>query len=175
MFLAVIIPGTHTGGRVGLEEALTARRAAVLERWLQAAFATYPAQTARFLGGVADPFGNPVGHTLRTGLARLYDALAAGRPAEEMAAAADGIVRIRAVQEFTPSAAVGFVPALRGILREELAGAGLADAERAAVEDGVDRMALAAFDVYMQCREKLFQIRVRELRDARHLAARVGA
>jgi hypothetical protein len=160
---------------LGLDEALTARRAAVLERWLHAVLDTYPTETARFLTAVADPFGNPVGHTLRTGLARLYDALIAGLPAAELAAAADGIVRIRAVQEFAPSAAVGFVHALRGILREELAADGLAEAERAALEEGVDRMALAAFDVYMQCREKLFEIRLRELRDARALAARVGA
>lgn len=158
-----------------LEGALTARRSAVLERWLQEVLATYPPDSARLLAGVADPFGNPVGHTLRAGLARLFDALAAGRAADELAAAADGIVRIRAVQEFPPSAAVGFVHALRGILRDELAGAGISDAERAALDAGVDRMALAAFDVYMRCREKIFEIRVRELRDARALAARVGA
>jgi hypothetical protein len=160
---------------VKLNEALTARRSAVLERWLRAVLDTYPGETARFLDGVGDAFANPVGHTLRTGLARLYDALASGQTAAELAAAADGIVRIRAVQEFAPSAAVGFVHALRGILREELAADGLAEAERAALEEGVDRMALAAFDVYMQCREKLFEIRLRELRDARALAARVGA
>lgn len=160
---------------MGLNEVLTARRAVVLERWLRAVVDTYPADTARLLTGVADPFANPVGHTLRTGLARLYDTLAGDLPAAELAAAADGIVRIRAVQEFAPSEAVGFVFALRGILREELAGAGLADAERAALDAGVDRMTLAAFDVYMRCREKLFEIRVREIRDAQALAARVGA
>lgn len=158
-----------------LDEALTASRSAILDRWLQTALETYPPDTARFLTAVADPFGNPVGATLRTGLAALYDALAAAAPAPEFAAAVDGIVRIRAVQELTPSAAVGFVHALRGILREELAGAGLAEPDRAALDAGVDRMALAAFDVYMQCREKLFEIRVRELRAAGALAARVGA
>jgi hypothetical protein len=160
---------------VKLDEALKARRAAVLERWLRAVLDTYPKETARFLDGVGDAFANPVGHTLRTGLAQLYDALVAEKTAAELSVAADGIVRIRAVQEFAPSSAVGFVPALRPILREELAGAGLADAERVSLEDGVDRMALAAFDVYMQCREKLFEIRVRELREARSLAARGGA
>jgi len=164
-----------SNGPVGRDEALTAKRERILERWLRTVLETYPADTARFLDGVADPFGNPVGHTLRTGLASLYDALAGGRSAAELAAAADGIVRIRAVQEFAPSAAVGFVHALRAILREELAGAGLAESERAALEDGVDRMALAAFDVYVRCREKLFEIRVREIREARSVAARVGA
>lgn len=160
---------------MGLDEALRARRTVILERWLQAVLGTYPAETARFLAGVADPFGNPVGHTLRTGLARLLDVLAAEPAAAELAAAVDGIVRIRAVQDFAPSAAVGFVHALRGILREELGGAALADAERAVLDAGIDRMALAAFDVYMQCREKLFEIRVRELREARAVAARIGA
>lgn len=160
---------------MGLEEALKARREVVLERWLRTVLDTYPPDTARFLSGMADQFGNPVGHTLRTGLAGLYDALIAGVSAPALAAAVDGIVRIRAVQEFAPSVAVGFVHELRGILREELADAGLAEPERAALDAGVDRMALAAFDVYMQCREKLFQIRVREIRDAQAIAARVGA
>ncbi|HEY5998512.1 MAG TPA: RsbRD N-terminal domain-containing protein [bacterium] len=163
------------GERVGLAEALNERRAEILERWLQVLLGTYPAETARFLTGVADPFGNPVGQTLRAGVDRLYDALVGGHGPDAMAAAADGIVRIRAVQEFPPSVAVGFALALRPILREELAGAALADAERAALDDAVDRMALAAFDVYMQCREKIFEIRVRELRDARRMAERLGA
>jgi len=84
-------------------------------------------------------------------------------------------VRIRAVQEFSPSAAVGFVYALRGILREELASAGLDAAGHAAVESGVDRLALAAFDAYMKCREKIFEIRVREIRESQLLAARLGS
>jgi len=158
-----------------LDEALMARRTAVLDRWLQAVLATYPEETARFLTGVGDPFSNPVGHTLREGLGKLLDALAADRTGDDLAAALDGIVRIRAVQEFSPPAAVGFVFALRPILREELAGAGIAAAGHAALEAGVDRMALAAFDVYMQCREKIFEIRVREIRESRALAARLGA
>lgn len=158
-----------------LDEALTARRSAVLERWHRALLETYPAETARFLAANADPFANPVGAAAREGLARLYDALAAGAGAAELEAAADAIVRVRAVQQFAPSAAVGFVPALRAILREELAASGLAAEESLALEAGIDSMALAAFDVYMRCREKLFEIRMRELREARELAARVGA
>ena len=160
---------------MGLNEVLAAKRGAVLERWFQAVLATYPEDTARFLAGGADPFANPVGHTVREGLGRLYDRFAADVPASELSSAIDGIVRIRAVQEFTPSAAVGFVYTLRGILREELASAGLDAAGRVAVEDGVDRLALAAFDAYMKCREKIFEIRVREIRESQLLAARLGS
>lgn len=160
---------------MGLDEALTAKREAVLERWFQAVLATYPQETARFLAAGGDPFANPVGYTVRDGLGRIYDGLAANVTTLELSAALDGIVRIRAVQEFTPSAAVGFVYALKGILREELAAAGLDSAGQALIEDGVDRLALAAFDVYMQCREKLFAIRVREIKESQLLAARLGA
>ena len=159
---------------MGLNEALTAKRGVVLERWFQAVLATYPEETARFLAGGADPFANPVGHTVREGLGRLYDRFVADVPTSELSSAIDGIVRIRAVQEFTPSAAVGFVYTLRKILREELADAALDPAGQAVLENGVDRLALVAFDVYMQCREKIFEIRVREIKESQLLAARFG-
>lgn len=160
---------------MGLNEALAAKRGAVLERWFQAVLATYPAETARFLAGGADPFANPVGHTVREGLGRLYDRFVADAPVTELSSAIDGIVRIRAVQEFTPSAAVGFVYTLRGILREELADSDIDPAGQAALESGIDRLALVAFDVYMQCREKIFEIRVREIKESQLLAARCGS
>jgi hypothetical protein len=159
---------------MGLSEALAAKREAVLGRWFQAVLATYPEDTARFLAGGADPFANPVGHTVRESLGCLYDRFATDAPASELSSAIDGVVRIRAVQEFTPSVAVGFVYTLRGILREELADAALDPAGLATLESGVDRLALVAFDVYMQCREKIFEIRVREIRESQLLAARLG-
>jgi hypothetical protein len=159
---------------MGLNEALAAKREAVLGRWFQAVLATYPEDTARFLASGADPFANPVAHTVRESLGQLYDRFATGVPTGELSAAIDGIVRIRAVQEFTPSAAVGFVYTLRGILREELADAVLGPPEQAVLENGVDRLALVAFDVYMQCREKIFEIRVREIKESQLLAARLG-
>lgn len=160
---------------MGLNEALAAKRETVLERWFQAVIATYPAETMRFLAAGADPFANPVAHTVRDGLGRLYDRFATDAAASELSSAIDGIVRIRAVQEFTPSAAVGFVYTLRRILREELAGAALEPAGQATLDDGVDRLALVAFDVYMQCREKIFEIRVREIKESQLLAARCGS
>ena len=157
-----------------LNEVLAVKREAVLGRWFQAVLATYPEDTARFLAGGADPFANPVGHTVREGLGRLYSCFVADAPVSELSSAIDGIVRIRAVQEFTPSAAVGFVYALRGILREELAAVVLDPAGQAALDNGIDRLALIAFDVYMQCREKIFEIRVREIKESQLLAARLG-
>jgi hypothetical protein len=151
------------------------KREVVLGRWLQAVIDTYPADAAKFLGAEKDQFHNPVGHTLREGLGQLIDGLAGGARDEDLSRALDGIVRIRAVKEFTPSAAVGFVHGLKGILREELRESGVAAGDLLALEDGVDRLALLAFDVSMQCRERLFEIRAREIRERQLFAARAGA
>jgi hypothetical protein len=155
-------------------EALGQRRAEVLERWFHSVIATYPEETAKFLLREKDRFHNPVAHAVRTGLERLLDGLCAGSPAAELAPALDGIIRIRAVQELQPSAAVGFVIDLKRVLREAFAGGGLPEAERAALEEAIDRLALEAFDVYARCRETLFEIRVRELKEYHLMSARAG-
>lgn len=157
---------------MGRKEALTKQREAVLDRWFQAVIGTYPEDTVKFLRREKDCFHNPVGHAVLTGIAQLYDGLVEERAAAELSPALDQIVRIRAVQEFTPSAAVGFVYAVKPILRAQIPAAELSPADWAALDAGVDRLALLAFDIYMQCREKIFEIRVREIKELQLLAAR---
>ena len=80
----------------------------------------------------------------------------------------DPIIRIRAVQNFTASQATGFILSLKKILREnlskELRDSSLA-AEFIAIEVKIDQLCLMAFDIYMQCREKIFQISANETRN----------
>lgn len=66
-------------------------------------------------------------------------------------------MRLRAVQDFTPSQAVGFVYLLRDILQEQFA-AGVPPN----VQKRIDTTALLAFDLYMKCREEISDIKVRE-------------
>lgn len=69
------------------------------------------------------------------------------------------ILSVRAVQDFTPSEAVRFIPALKEIVRE-IAG----EETTAPVEARIDELLLLAFDIYMERREKIFGLRVRELK-----------
>ena len=140
------------------------RWGAILDRWFGAVLRTYPADAHEFLGHRADRFANPVGTTTRKALGGLLDGLAA-----DDAAACIGpleeILRIRAVQDFPPSRAVGFVLDLKRILREDLADAGARDvpaASLAAWDESVDRLALVAFDVYVAFRERVFELRSAE-------------
>ena len=149
-----------------LGELVAEHRFAVLADWMERILATYPPETARFLRDTSDPFGNPVGAALREELGTLLDGVLGSAEDERLLASLDRIVRVRAVQGLAPSAAVGFVLELKPILQHLLETAGIdARDERARLDRQVDRVVLAAFDVYSGCREQVYEIRVRSIRD----------
>jgi hypothetical protein len=129
----------------------------ILEQWIARTIESYPSAAVPFLSGQDDRFRNPVGYTLQTGLAALFSQLQGGMDEEQIGPALDAIIRIRAVQDLAPSQAVGFIFLLKPIIAD-LAPAG----EREMLNNRIDRLALLAFDKYMQCREQLADIRVRE-------------
>jgi hypothetical protein len=152
-----------------LEEFLSRHRAAILSDWFEHIVTSYPPETARFLREQQDPFANPVGAGLRDGLGPLFDSLVASREDgadEEHESSLDRIVRVRAVQDHTPSSAVAFIFELKELIRSrvEASGESLGD-ELLALETKIDRLALEAFDLYAKCREQIFDIRVKEIRN----------
>jgi hypothetical protein len=168
--------GTRARGEAGapvdstgtLTARLQQRQAAIAERWLAAALADYPADTAAKFGAEQDPFANPVGHALRAGTHAAVEALLSGRPPREVAAHLTDVVRIRAVQEFEPSAALRFILLLKDALRAE---AGTDDRHAmhksdqwAALDRSVEQLLLHAFDIYVAARAQMMQLRVNEMR-----------
>jgi hypothetical protein len=152
---------------VSLRSVLSQKRAAILDRWHRLVLDTYPAHTVKFMGRGKDPFGNPVGATLSRELPAVVDGLVNGAPVETVAASLEAVVRIRAVQDFTPSQALLFVYQLKRAIREELPGdpekSGLAS-EWLDLCEQIDELALAAFDCYSANREKICDIRINEMK-----------
>jgi hypothetical protein len=152
---------------VELREHLRTRKEAVLERWLKDTLEAYAKDTSAFLKRRKDRFANPVGHALREGTRAILDNLLTGRAAERSRRALDDIIRIRAIQDFSPSLAVAFVLRLKRAIRAEL-GALTADpnvaAELTKLEEAVDGVALVAFDIYVESRERVYEIRVSEIK-----------
>ena len=130
----------------------------LVEHWFAQTLESYPQLASRFLASEKDPFRNPVGHALRSGMAILLQELLGDMNAANIASALDMIVRIRVVQDFTPSEAVGFVFLVRSILR------GTNPPRPAMIEAHIDQLALMAFDRYMKCREQIAEIRANEAR-----------
>ena len=155
---------------MSLWEVLHDKQDAVIARWLDSALATYSKDAVLLFGREKDKFANPVGHSLREGTRGIVEAFLdredfAEADFERIRQYLREIVRIRAVQEFTASQAIGFVFHLKDAVRKELGKA--ADnpsfsRELLELDRRIDRIALAAFDVYVECREQVYELRVNE-------------
>jgi hypothetical protein len=146
---------------------LEQNREAILGRWFELIIRTYPRVTSEFLAKQKDQFRNPVGHTITQSIGAIYDQVASSMDTDELLHALDGIIRIRSLQDFTPSETVAFIFQLKtvlrdvvdGQLREPKNGQVLAD-----LESRIDRVALLAFEKYTECRETLHRLRNNELK-----------
>jgi hypothetical protein len=154
-------------GAQPLLEALAAKKGAIVREWLMRTLQTYPEHTGRFLSQERDPFRNPVGSTLKDALPVLFEGVLGGKDTAQVTPALDSVVRIRAVQDFTPGQAVAFVFLLRPVIRDALSTERQEASDRdalAALESRIDALALLAFDLFMKCRERIYEIRTNEAR-----------
>ena len=154
--------------RAAVRDFLSGKKSAILERWFDAVLETYPSDTLGFLKNKKMQFANPVGYTISQGLESILDELLRDREPDldKISPALDGIIRIRAVQDLSPSQALVFIFRLKRVLREELEGAGFTGSEEAeALESRIDAIALISFDLYIKCREKIYDLKANELRN----------
>lgn len=142
-------------------EFLQSREKAICDEWLRALYATYNERYANFLREGKDRFENPVGFVFRKAIPEIVQSLICGR---ETRPHLTEIIKIRAVQGLLPSEALGFVYALRDAIQKVFPM--LDPLQMAQVQRRIDALALEAFDIYMECREKLAQIRINETRRA---------
>ncbi len=161
-----------------LEKLLSDRKGEIVDRWFNAVIDTYAPETARIFKSRGNRFANPVAASTLDSLQEVFSGLLQAADTTQLATALDPLVRIRAVQNFTPSQATGFIFTLktiiRNILRHELRTPRLAD-QLPPFEKKIDDLALTAFDVYMQCREKIYDLKAGQERNSVYRAfARAG-
>jgi len=154
------------------------KKTMLVEKWVRMSLQTYPDESARFFIKEKNPFANPVGNSLEHSLAELFDALVEGRDTSTIVPILDGMAHIRAVQGFSPSRSLSFILFLKEIIRQDLnEDIRRLNLHEQAVDFGarIDGVLLLAFDAFMKCREKLYQIRVNEmLRQHSGLLRRAG-
>jgi len=153
---------------MNLRDLLSEKKTSILKRWFDEIAEEYPANTSHFLKKQKNRFANPVGHTISQGIEKLFDDLLIDIYSDECMSTLDDIIKIKAVQDFAPSQALSFVFLLKKVIRKELAKEieqNHLSHELQSFESNIDRMALMSFDIYMSCREKIFEIRVNEVRN----------
>lgn len=157
-----------------LRAALEARRDEIIEKWLAHTVANYPEFTSRFFRHEKDRFRNPVGHALKEGLPLLVEYVIGDADESRIDEALESIVKIRAVQDLTAAQAVAFIFHLKQILRDVNPELIVKYSEGLVwIECRIDQMALLAFDHYVQCREKMQELKVNAMRRRMYLMERM--
>lgn len=154
---------------MNLKQHLLEKKPAILKKWFDAVAETYPKDTAGFLKKQKAQFTNPVGYTISEGIEGLFDALHQGMIPSTVSSFLDAIIRIRAIQDFAPSQALAFILQLKKVIRQELGNEvlqqqGIAE-ELVAFDSAIDDLALFSFDIYMNCREKIYELKANEARN----------
>ncbi len=156
-----------------LNNLLAQRKTAIIKNWFTLAIETYPPDTASFLKRQKDPFSNPVGRTISKGLEGLFNELLKEMDYEIITSFLDPIIRIRAIQNFSPSQAVSFIILLKKAIREntkkEVPEEQLFN-ELLLFESKIDQLVMIAFNLYMQCREKIYDLKANEMRNSTYKA-----
>jgi hypothetical protein len=152
---------------VMLEELLSQKKSTIVRKWFEVILASYPDDSRRFLRSQRNRFANPVGHTISQGAEALFEGLLRGMVPQETSAFLDNLIRIRAVQDFSPSQAVAFIFQLKSVIRDALRNEIREKAVNDALikfESRIDELGLLAFDIYMRCRQRLYELRANEMR-----------
>ena len=149
------------------KDLLSKRKSAIRKKWFDSVIEIYPADSSDFLRKQKDRFLNPVGQNLSENINSLFDEIIQDADSERLYPYLNDIMKIKAVQNFSPSKAVSFIYLLKRVVREELE----SDVEKnklseelRSFETQLDNLALLAFDVYMKCRERIFDLRVNEIK-----------
>ena len=103
-----------------LKDLLLERKPKLLKRWFDRIIESYPRDSSDFLKKQKNPFANPVGHTFSEGINGLLDGLIEGSDPKGFDPFLNDIIRIKAVQDFSPSQAVSFLFLLKDVIRDSL-------------------------------------------------------
>ena len=152
---------------MSLEKLLQQKKSVILERWFDSILETYPSDTRHFLRTKKDRFDNPVAHRISSGIEGIFDQILNDEKAEKASPFLDKVIRIRAVQDYSPSQALAFVFDLKRLVREAVAEDTREDQlseELWTLEQEIDEIGLLALDIYMKCREEIYELRVNEVK-----------
>ena len=153
---------------------LKQRKAAVLRRWTGLVFDTYPSDSAVILKSEGDRFANPVGYCVQHNLGVVLDGLASDAGLETLFPNLEEVIKVRAVQDFTPEVAVSFMVLLKKAIASELGRDRVGELKQ--LEEKIDVLSNACSSIYADCRMRIDRIKANERRkDAINMSRMMGA
>ena len=169
----------NKGHRISMElkSLLEKKKSSIVKKWFDFVIDTYAPDAALFFKNQRDDHLNPVGGTTRKILETLFETLLENVDTASIAVTMEPLIKIRAVQNFSPSQAVGFLFFLKKLIRKELKNElkHIHPRELELIDTKIDSLALIGFDIFVQCREKIYDLRTHTERSKIYTAfARAG-
>jgi hypothetical protein len=150
-----------------LTDLLAEKKTSLVDSWIDLIFQSYPMETVSFLKKEKDRFSNPIAYQISRGINGIFEALLQDTEKDKLVAALDEVIKVQAIQQFSPSQALAFIFLFKTVVRDHLAEELEDEAlskEYLEFESKIDGLGLLGFDVYMKRREKLFEIRMQEVK-----------
>lgn len=157
---------------MSFQEALSAKKVGILRAWYNSVLESFPQASRGMIGNTSDQFGSPMGHIFNDGLNQLFDHLLSEGDPADLEAALGQIVRLRAVQDKGASDGLGFLFALKKIIRD-VTGAKKKNfdqyTELLEIEDRIDGWIEQAHRIYVDAREKISELKVNEMQNKTYM------
>lgn len=155
---------------------LSQKKQDLVRSWIRITMEAYPTEALGVLKRSKDQFASPLSHIISKNIELLFDELLKGVDAKRTSPILAEIVRIKAVQDFSPSEALQFVFDLKSVLfdhkDETIEGEAMPYDQIRPMEQEIDNLAKLGFNIYVECREKLAEIRVNEIKNQTHMLVR---
>lgn len=145
-----------------LEQSLIKKKQQVLKKWQGTAFSSQRITTG---GKPEGRFSDPVSYVVKANTEAMLEWLLEDQG--DLRVPLEEICRLKAVEETRPAEALGFIFALKQIISEELAGdheIEIGAEELWKLDKRIDEMGLLAFDIYYDCRAKIYELRINEIK-----------
>ena len=149
-----------------LKNFLKQNREKILQDWLDQTINTYKPEMVHFLKKEKNQFTNPVRNTIVTSLEKIFNGIVYDNGVDDYSGLEE-LIKVRAVQDFSPSEALSFLFDLKKIIRAEI----LKSEEKTAslndlymLDQKFDTLLRQAFDYYNECRMKINDIKISEIK-----------
>ena len=149
-----------------LQNLLIQNKDSIVQEWVDQTINTYGPEMVRFLKKEKNQFSNPVRNTIITSLKKIFDSIFTGDSIDYYNGLEE-IIKIRAVQDFSPSDALSFIFDLKKIIRRELSKIEQKSEtidEFYIIDQRFDALYRQAFDIYNKCRRKIQDIKMAEIK-----------
>jgi len=152
---------------LAIKKILNEKKQQILLKWQSAAFSSY--QNHDFLNGnkKTGRFLNPISYVTEKSTREILGCLINDENDMKLFTPLEEICRLRAIQESKPAEALKFIFDLKQIIREELTDENQSNywaVELWDVDRRIDEIGLLAFDVYSDCRAKICELRINEMK-----------